>query len=89
MTQLPLRVLVVDDSALYRKIVRSVLEQIPGVEVVGSAANGRLALARILDDRPDLITLDLEMPELDGLGLLAELRRRRLDVPAIMVSASA
>lgn len=83
----PLKALVVDDSALFRKIVREVLQQIPGVEVVGTAANGRAALERIVDDRPDFITLDLEMPELDGLGLLRELAVRDLDVKAVMISS--
>ena len=73
----PLRVLVVDDSALYRKVVRAVLEQLPNVEVIGHAQNGRLALDRIIADRPDVITLDMEMPELDGLGLLRELEERK------------
>jgi len=83
----PLRILVVDDSALYRKIVRLVLEQIPGIEVIGTAANGRFALERIIADRPDVITLDLEMPELDGLGLLRELRKRQINVASIMISS--
>jgi two-component system chemotaxis response regulator CheB len=83
----PLRVLVVDDSALYRKIVRTVLEQIPGVEVIGTAINGRFALDRIIADRPDAITLDLEMPELDGLGLLRELKSRKIDLAAIVISS--
>lgn len=87
MTTTPLRALVVDDSALYRKIVRSVLEEIPGVEVVGTAVNGRMALEKIDALAPDLITLDLEMPLLDGLGLLRELRSRKTEVQAIMVSA--
>lgn len=82
----PLRVLVVDDSALYRKVVRAVLEQLPGVEVVGHAQNGRLALERIIADRPDVITLDMEMPELDGLGLLRELKERKIRLSAIMIS---
>ena len=82
----PLRVLVVDDSALYRKVVRSVLEQLPGVEVIGQAQNGKFALERIIADRPDVITLDMEMPELDGLGLLRELRDRKISLSAIMIS---
>ena len=82
----PLRVLVVDDSALYRKVVRAVLEQLPNVEVIGHAQNGRLALDRIIADRPDVITLDMEMPELDGLGLLGELRERKIQLSAIMIS---
>ncbi|MDP6445658.1 MAG: response regulator, partial [Pirellulaceae bacterium] len=63
MNQKPLRALVVDDSAIYRKVVRGVLESIPNVEVVGVAQNGKIALtklARIPDI--DLITLDIEMP---------------------------
>jgi two-component system chemotaxis response regulator CheB len=87
MTPPPLRVLVVDDSALYRKIVRGVLEQIPGLEVLGAAANGRVALERIVAERPDVITLDLEMPELDGLGLLRELHARSIDLRAIVISS--
>lgn len=83
----PLKALVVDDSALYRKIVREVLLQIPGIDVIGTAINGRAALERIVADKPDLITLDLEMPELDGLGLLRELSARGIDVQSIMISA--
>jgi two-component system, chemotaxis family, protein-glutamate methylesterase/glutaminase len=83
----PLRVLVVDDSALYRKVVRSVLEELPNVDVIGQAQNGRLALDRIIADRPDVITLDMEMPELDGLGLLRELKQRSISVLAIMISS--
>ncbi|MDP7015619.1 MAG: chemotaxis response regulator protein-glutamate methylesterase [Pirellulaceae bacterium] len=88
MNQKPLRALVVDDSAIYRKVVRGVLESIPNVEVVGVAQNGKIALtklARIPDI--DLITLDIEMPELDGLGLLGELRAQQSPVKAIMLSS--
>ena len=86
MNRPPLRVLVVDDSALYRKVVRAALEQLPNIEVIGHAQNGRLALDRIIADRPDVITLDMEMPELDGLGLLRELRERKIQLSAIMIS---
>ncbi len=87
MSTSPLRVLVVDDSALYRKIVRSVLEEIPGVEVVDTAMNGRIGLDKIAALSPDMITLDLEMPEVDGLGVLEELQAKGSDVKAIMISA--
>jgi two-component system chemotaxis response regulator CheB len=83
----PLRVLVVDDSALYRKAVRIALESIPGVEVIGTASNGKIALERILADKPDLVTLDMEMPELNGLGLLHELASRQVDTLCLMVSS--
>lgn len=83
----PLKCLVVDDSALYRKVVRDVLAAIPDVEVVGIAVDGEQALQKIEELRPDLVTLDLEMPRIDGIGVLRELSARGIDVPAIMVSA--
>lgn len=79
-----LRVLVIDDSALYRKIVRQVLAALPDVEVVGTAADGELALKQIEKLRPDVVTLDFEMPRLNGLGVL---RRMSGGPAAIMVSA--
>ncbi|MEM6654836.1 MAG: chemotaxis response regulator protein-glutamate methylesterase [Planctomycetota bacterium] len=85
--QRPLRVLVVDDSALYRKVVRDVLSSAADVEVVGAANNGRIALDQIATLRPDVVTLDLEMPELDGIGVLRELAKRPNRPAAIMVSA--
>ncbi len=83
----PLRILVVDDSVLYRKVVRAVVAAIPGIEVVGTAVNGRDALDKITSLSPDLITLDMEMPLLDGLGVLRELQRRGLAVKTVMISA--
>lgn len=83
----PLKCLVVDDSALYRKIVRDVLAAMPEVEVVGVAGDGEQALAQIETLRPDAVTLDLEMPRLDGIGVLREMQTRGLDTLAIMVSA--
>lgn len=81
-----LRVLVVDDTIVYRKIVSDVLGEIPGVEVVGSASNGKIALSKIKTLKPHLITLDIEMPEMNGLQVLEALRSERLDVDAIMLS---
>ena len=83
----PLRILIVDDSALYRKAVRLALESIPGVEIIGTASNGRLALEKILSDKPDLVTLDMEMPELNGLGLLHELASRQVNTLCLMISS--
>ncbi|MEQ8791226.1 MAG: chemotaxis response regulator protein-glutamate methylesterase [Pirellulaceae bacterium] len=83
----PLRVLVVDDSALYRKIVRTILESSPGVQVVGTASNGRTAMELIREEKPDLVTLDLEMPQLDGLGVLRALRDESMCPGVIMLSA--
>ncbi len=82
----PIKVLVVDDTIIYRKIVSDVLKEIPGVKVIGTAQNGKIALSMIEKLKPDLITLDVEMPEMNGLEVLEELRNRQLDVGTIMVS---
>ena len=87
MTERKIRVLVVDDTVLYRRVLSDILARIPGVEVVGTANNGKIALAKIEQLKPDLLTLDFEMPEMDGLTTLRELQRRKLDVAAVMVSA--
>ena len=83
----PLRCLVVDDSTVYRKIVRDVLDELPDVDVIGCAKDGAFALEQIERLKPDLVTLDLEMPRLDGIGVLRELKTRGLSPAAIMVSA--
>jgi two-component system chemotaxis response regulator CheB len=83
-----LRVLIVDDSVTYRRAASSVLAEFPGVEVVGSAANGKIALQRIEQLSPDLLLLDVEMPEIDGLELLRRLRAGGSDIGAIMLSAA-
>ena len=80
------RVVVVDDSALFRMALRNVLTEIPGCEVVASVAEGKSALEKIEQLRPDLVTLDLEMPDMDGIGVLRELRRRKLDAKVVMIS---
>jgi len=87
MSDKPLKVLVVDDTVTYRHIVRQVLEGIPDVEVVGTAADGEIAISKIEQFAPDLLTLDLEMPRLDGLGVLKRLKQSASPVGAIMLSA--
>lgn len=82
----PLRVMVVDDTVVYRKIVSDVLADIPGVEVVGTAHNGKAALLKIRTLRPDLLTLDIEMPEMSGLELLERMQTEAPNVGAIMLS---
>lgn len=81
-----IRVLVVDDSALIRRMVSDALESDPGIEVAGSAADGRIALAKIPQVNPDIVTLDIEMPVMDGLETLKELRKTYLCLPVIMFS---
>ena len=81
-----IRVLVVDDSVVIRRLVCHALEEDPGIEVVGVASNGRIALHRIKQVNPDVITLDIEMPEMDGLEMLRELRRQDRELPVVMFS---
>ncbi len=82
-----LTVLIADDSALYRQMLQNVLQRIPNVDIVGTAVDGVDAVARALELRPDVITLDIQMPKLDGLGVLRELRARGSRTKAIMVSS--
>ncbi|MDY0227511.1 MAG: chemotaxis response regulator protein-glutamate methylesterase [Desulfomicrobium apsheronum] len=81
-----LRVLVVDDTIMYRKVVGDILAEIPGIEVVGTANNGKIALTRIASLKPDLITLDVEMPIMNGLETLQEIQKSFPDVGVIMLS---
>jgi two-component system chemotaxis response regulator CheB len=81
-----IRVLVVDDSVVIRRLVTHALEEDPDVEVVGTAANGSIALHRIPQYNPDVLTLDVEMPEMDGLETLRHLRRAYPQIRVIMFS---
>jgi two-component system chemotaxis response regulator CheB len=79
-------VLVADDSALVRRLVTGVLNEAAGIQVVGTASNGEQALAKVDQLKPDLVTLDVEMPVMDGLTAMRELRRRHPRLPVIMFS---
>jgi two-component system, chemotaxis family, protein-glutamate methylesterase/glutaminase len=81
-----IRVLVVDDSVVIRRLVCHALEEDPAIEVVAVAANGLIALNRIPQVNPDVITLDIEMPELDGLEMLRRLRPGSNETRVIMFS---
>ncbi len=82
----PIRILVVDDSVVIRKLLTHTLSRDPELEVVASASDGRIALAKISQLHPDLITLDVEMPVMNGLEALAELRKLYPKLPVIMFS---
>src|ERR1700719_4523725 len=80
-----IRVLVVDDSALMRKLIPAILERDSSIEVVGTAMDGAFALKKIEELHPDVITLDLEMPRMDGMETL-RLIMRRAPLPVIVFS---
>jgi two-component system chemotaxis response regulator CheB len=82
----PVRVLVVDDSALMRKLIPQILQQDPSIEVVGTAMDGAFALRKIEELKPQVVTLDLEMPGVPGLEVLKSIRRLR-GVQVIIVSS--
>jgi two-component system chemotaxis response regulator CheB len=82
----PIAVLVVDDSAVVRRIVSGVLDADPGIHVIGTAASGRIALQQVERLAPDILTLDIEMPDMDGLETLRQLRRLHPRLPVIMFS---
>ena len=82
-----IRVLVADDAILFRRVLSEVLASLPGVEVVGTAANGAVAVRKVRELHPDVLTLDIEMPVMDGLAVLDELRRGGDVVETIVVSA--
>jgi two-component system, chemotaxis family, protein-glutamate methylesterase/glutaminase len=82
----PIRILIVDDSAVIRKVLTDGLAGDGGLEVVGTAANGKIALAKIQQVHPDVVTLDVEMPEMDGLETLGAIRKTYPKLPVIMFS---
>lgn len=82
----PIRVLVVDDSVVIRKLVTEALREAAGIEVVGTAVNGRASLTKVDQLRPDVITMDIEMPEMNGIEAVRELRRTGHRQPIVMFS---
>jgi two-component system, chemotaxis family, protein-glutamate methylesterase/glutaminase len=81
-----IRVLVVDDSALMRKLISKLLEGDPEIEVIGTAIDGCFALTRVEQLKPDVVTLDVDMPRMDGLTALSELVSKHR-TPVIMLSS--
>ena len=81
-----IKILVVDDSAFSRRVIAKILETIPGVQVVDTAVDGQDALKKTMRHRPDLITLDLEMPLMDGFTFLRWLMAS-IPTPVIVVSS--
>jgi two-component system, chemotaxis family, protein-glutamate methylesterase/glutaminase len=80
------RILIVDDSTVIRRLLSNALATDPAMEIAGTAANGRIALQKIPQLNPDIVTLDIEMPDMDGLATLTELRKTYPRLPVIMFS---
>ncbi len=81
-----LKILVVDDTVVYRQILSRIVSDLENVELMGTAPNGRIALSKIGLRQPDLVLLDVFMPEMDGLETLAEIKRSHPDVDVVMLS---
>jgi len=81
-----IRVLIVDDSLFIRTILRDLLKNSPDIEIVGTAVNGIDALAKIADLKPDIVTLDIEMPRMNGLEVLEALQKERVRPKVIVLS---
>ena len=88
MAEQSLRVLVVDDTIVYRRILSSIIEGLPGTVLAATAPNGKIALAKMESTEVDLVLLDVEMPVLDGLKTLEVIRERFPDVGVIMISGA-
>lgn len=82
-----IKVLVVDDSALMRKIISDMINEESDMEVIDTAKNGRDLLKKINEIKPDVITLDIEMPQMDGITTLKQLKRKKIDIPVIVLSS--
>ncbi len=82
------KILVVDDRVLYRKILRDVVDQLPGAVTIGTAVHGKNALFQVDRLHPDLVLLDVEMPVMDGLTTLKHLRKRHPGIAVVMVSGT-
>ncbi len=78
-----IRVLIVDDSVVIRRLLTDILKDDPEIEVAGTAPNGKIALAKLPQLNPDVVTLDIEMPEMDGLQTLPELRKAYPKLPSL------
>ena len=82
------RVLITDDSVVYRAQIRAALAEFPWIDVVGTASNGKIALERLKHESADLLILDLEMPEMNGLETLKELRKIGTQVKSLVFSSA-
>jgi NarL family two-component system response regulator LiaR len=89
MTQTPIRVLIVDDQAIVRKGIRALLEQVEHIEVVGEAGDGREAVAQAESLRPDVILMDLVMPEMDGIAAIRHITTDQAEARILVLTSFA
>src|SRR5438128_2267852 len=82
-----IRVLIVDDAVIIRRLLADELGHDHALEVVGTAANGKIALAKLAQLKPQVVILDIEMPVMDGLATLKEIRKTHRRLPVIMFSS--
>ena len=80
---MPIRVLLSDDETLARERLRSLLEEEEGLEIVAECGDGKSAIATIEREQPDLVFLDIQMPEVDGFGVVQELAREPCRSPSL------
>lgn len=85
----PISVLVVDDSALMRNLISRIVESTPGLKIADKAMNGLFALQKIPRCNPDVIVLDIEMPEMNGIEFLRERKKLGIDIPVVILSSVA
>ncbi len=81
------KVLIVDDSVFMRTVIRDIPSKEDSIEIVGTASNGLDALEKIKENHPDLITLDIEMPKMNGLEVLRELKKIKESPKVLMLSS--
>ena len=84
-----IKVLVCDDSALMRNLISKIIDSTEGLKTVGTAMNGKFCLRKIPELQPDLILLDIEMPEMTGVQFLEERKKQNIDVPVVILSSIA
>lgn len=84
-----IKVLVCDDSALMRNLISKIIDSTEGLKTVGTAMNGKFCLRKIPELQPDIILLDIEMPEMTGVEFLEERKKQNIDIPVVILSSIA
>jgi two-component system, NarL family, response regulator LiaR len=83
----PIRLVIADDHTIVRKGIRAVLRNVPDIEVVGEAADGREAIARVTEQRPDVVLMDLVMPEMDGIEAIERIQAEQPETRILVLTS--